>query len=376
MNITNLIKLFLLFILMKNKFHLQFKNESSFIFDLREKQFNSFIGKIEDNNDLKPNNHEINKLRDKIAELSIDEDFEDKNNINSILPTYKEALIEFKPGIYKYNEKIQLINDIVNNFKKKENITLKNVCKKYNKISSSKISKSYAFWIFKNKLNLRYLKTVTKTNILNSNSSKVRSFFFIKAIIRALELNLKIIFLDESNFQLENNHLKIWRKKNELPYFKIGKKGRKNIIVAISNEELLLYKINEGTNTSNTFLEFMKNLLKIINEKNIADSLIIMDNCSIHMTKALKEFYKENKLKIMTIVPYSSEFNGVEFLFNHIKQNVYKKVFPSLIKLTDFVEKILSDDSINEIAFKIFIKTLKIYENYISNNINIDLNYI
>lgn len=180
MNLTNLIKLFLLFILMKNKFHLQFKNESSFIFDLREKQFNSFIGKIEDNNDLKPNNHEINKLRDKIAELSMDEDFEDKNNINSILPTYKEALIEFKPGIYKYNEKIQLINDIVNSFKKKENITLKNVCKKYNKISSSKISKSYAFWIFKNKLNLRYLKTVTKTNTLNSNSSKVRSFFLSK----------------------------------------------------------------------------------------------------------------------------------------------------------------------------------------------------
>lgn len=376
MNLTNLIKLFLLFILMKNKFHLQFKNESSFIFDLREKQFKLFIGKIEDNNDLKPNNHEINKLQDKIAELSMDEAFEDENNINSILPTYKEALIEFKPGIYKYNEKIQLINDIVNDFKKKENITLKNVCKKYNKISGSKISKSYAFLVLKNKLNLRYLKTVTKTNILNSNSSKVRSFFFIKAIIRALELNLKIIFLDESNFQLENNHLKIWRKKNELSYFKIGKKGRKNIIIAISNEELLLYKINEGTNTSNTFLEFMKNLLKIINEKNIADSLIIMDNCSIHMTKDLKEFYKENKLKIMTIVPYSSEFNGVEFLFNHIKQKVYKKVFPSLIKLTNFVEKILSDDSINEIAFKIFIKTLKIYENYISNNINIDLNYI
>lgn len=361
---------------MNNIFHLQFDNESSFIFDLREKQFKSFIGIIKNNNDLKPNNHEINKLKDKITEFSMDETFEDEKNIISILPTYKEALIEFKPGIYKYNEKIRLINDIVNTFKKKENITLKNVCKKYNKISGSKISKSYAFGILKNKLNLRYLKTVTKTNKLNSNSSKVRSFFFIKAIIRALELNLKIIFLDESNFQLENNHLKIWRKRNELPCFKIGKKGRQNIIVAISNEELLLYKINEGTNTSISFLEFMKNLLTIINEKNIADSLIIMDNCSIHMTKALKEFYKENKLKIMTIVPYSSEFNGVEFLFNHIKQKVYKKVFPSLIKLINFVEQILNDDSINEIIFKIFIKTLKIYEKYISNNINIDLNYI
>ena len=79
----------------------------------------------------------------------MDEAFEDENNINSILPTYKEALIEFKPGIYKYNEKIQLINDIVNDFKKKENLTLKNVCKKYNKISGAKISKSYAFLVLK-----------------------------------------------------------------------------------------------------------------------------------------------------------------------------------------------------------------------------------
>ena len=66
---------------------------------------------------------------------------------------------------------------------------------------------------------------------------------------------------------LKNNHLKIWRKRNELPCFKIGKKGRKNIITAISNEELLLYKINEGTNTSISFLEFMKNLLKIIHNR-------------------------------------------------------------------------------------------------------------
>ena len=38
-------------------------------------------------------------------------------------------------------------------------------------------------------------------------------FFFIKVIINALKLKLGIIYIDESNFQLDNNHLKIWRKK-------------------------------------------------------------------------------------------------------------------------------------------------------------------
>ena len=199
-------------------------------------------------------------------------------------------------------------------------------------------------------------------------------FFFIKVIINALKLKLGIIYIDESNFQLDNNHLKIWRKKNEIPCFNIGKRGRKNIILAISNEELLLYKINNGTNNSNTFLDFMKNLVNVLDEKGIKESLIIMDNCSIHMTKTLKEFYNNNKLKIMTIVSYKNEFNGVEFMFNYIKQNIYKKIFYSFQKLTDFIEKNLNDFSINDIICNILIKSLKIYREYIINNQYINLN--
>ena len=47
-----------------------------------------------------------------------------------------------------------------------------------------------------------------------------------------------------------------------------------------------------------------------------------MDNCTIHLTKELKEFYKDNKMKVLTIVPYNSEFNGVEFFFNYILKNI------------------------------------------------------
>ena len=103
-------------------------------------------------------------------------------------------------------------------------------------------------------------------------------------------MGLKVIYLDESNFQLQNNHLKIWRKRRENPYFKLGKKDRKNIVAAISNENLLLYKINSETNNSTTFLEFMNEFVTILKENSISDSLIVIDNCSIHMTKELKNF--------------------------------------------------------------------------------------
>ena len=57
----------------------------------------------------------------------------------------------------------------------------------------------------------------------------------------------------------------------------------------------------------------MKELIKVIKNKKIEDSFIVMDNCSIYMTKKLKDIYRDNKLKIVTIFSYSSDFNGVEF---------------------------------------------------------------
>lgn len=275
-------------------------------------------------------------LLDKIIEENSNENYLDKEyNFIQIIPEYKQALSDFIPGIRKFNEKAKIIYAIIKTFKKKYNITLKNICKKYKKKTGNYISKSYVYLIITNKLKYRFLKTITKPICLNSISSKI---IFISTIVRALKIGLKIIYLDESNFQLENNHLRIWRKMDELPYFKVGGKGRKNIILAISNEELILYKINQGTNNADTFYEFMKELIEAIRNKKIEDSLIIMDNCTIHMTKKLKELYRENKLKVLTIVPYSSDFNAVEYVFNYLKQKVYKKVFISLNKLMTFVE--------------------------------------
>lgn len=274
-----------------------FNYKSFFLYDLREKKFNSLTITIKDKNNFKPNYSEIefldNIIKDNLKN-KLDLEEESDNRI-SILPQFKQSLIEFIPGIHRIKGKTKIINDIVNGFKKKENMNLKKICRKYESKTGNSISKSYVSYVLKNKLNYRYLKTVAKTNKLNTKSSRERCFFFIKVIINALKLKLGIIYIDESNFQLDNNHLKIWRKKNEIPCFNIGKRGRKNIILAISNEELLLYKINNGTNNSNTFLDFMKNLVNVLDEKGIKESLIIMDNCSIHMTKTLKEFYNNNK---------------------------------------------------------------------------------
>ena len=70
--------------------------------------------------------------------------------------------------------------------------------------------------IITNKLNFRFLKIITKSTCLNSISAKIRSLVFINTVIKSFKFGLKNIFLEESNVQIQNNHLKIWRKKELL----------------------------------------------------------------------------------------------------------------------------------------------------------------
>lgn len=360
---------------MDNSLLFNFTKESSFLFDLREKKYESLIENIDDLNNLKPDENDMLFLNKLINENKINQTImEGSSDEYDILPKYKDSLLEFTPGILKYNEKMKIIFDIFNTITKRENVSLKRICKKYKRRTKNNISESYVKGILNNKFNIKYLRTTAKTNKLNAKSSKLRKFIFIKVVIHALKLGLKIIFVDESNFQLENCHLKVWRKSKELPFFKIGPRGRRNIIAAISDEELLLYKINSGTNNRTTFLEYMNELVKILNNKGINNSLIIMDNCSIHLTKELQKFYEDNKLKIMTIVPNASELNAIELLFNYIKQKIYKRVFSSFYKLISFVENILSEESTNEVINKIFIKSMNIYKEFIITHKSEDFN--
>ena len=132
---------------------------------------------------------------------------------------------------------------------------------------------------------------MTKTDKLAQTSLIMRSFVFIEVIARALFLKMKIFCLEETNFQLENNDLRVFGEPDETLYLKSLGGGRKNLILAVSNEEILLYKKNNGTDRSSDFFEFMKILVEKINEEDLPNYLIVMDDCSIHLAKQLKDFY-------------------------------------------------------------------------------------
>lgn len=361
---------------MNDTYLFNFDKDSNFVIDLREKNFNNLLGKIGEVSDLMKNETEIATFDQIIHDYEYDNNNDNGFEGLKILPKFKEALLNFSPNICILNDKLKTIQEIINNWKKRENMSLKRICRKYRKKTGNKISKTSMQYLLKKKLKYKYLKTMPKTDKLAQTSSIIRSFVFIKVIARALFLKMKIIYLDETNFQLENNNLRIWRKPNETLYFKSLNRGRKNLILAVTKEEILLYKINNGTNRSSDFFEFMKILIEKINKEDLPNYLIVMDNCSIHLTKQLKDFYSSEKLKILTIVPYFSELNAVEIVFNYLKQKLYKKIFSKFNKLISFINNLLNDEDIDEILNKTFIKTIKFYKQYLINNNNINLDII
>jgi len=97
----------------------KFSKDSSFCFDLREKQFKSLFGNIEDLNIASPDEEDILFLDNLIKRKKVNENIDKESNFHIILPQYKEALVEFSPGIYKLNEKMEIILSSFKSFRKR-----------------------------------------------------------------------------------------------------------------------------------------------------------------------------------------------------------------------------------------------------------------
>ena len=78
-----------------------------------------------------------------------------------------------------------------------------------------RIPKSSLSLIWRNKLNHKYLKTSCKNFSLLTVHNKLLCLALIKYVTRSLEEHFNIIFVDESKLELNNYHLKTWRKTEE-----------------------------------------------------------------------------------------------------------------------------------------------------------------
>ena len=190
---------------------------------------------------------------------------------------------------------------------------------------------------------------------------------FLKAIMKAIKENYDIIYVDETGCYLENNNYRDWLDKGDW-FIKGGEsnlKNKINIIAAVSLKEIINYKIVDSTVDSKSFCEFMTELSKKLTSEQKSKSLIIMDNASYHKTKEVIKVYLENKLKIITNIPYQSEFNGIEFFFGFFKNMYYKYLFKNKKEQLDKINELFQSKELSNNLESCYIQAFDKYIQYI-----------
>lgn len=151
------------------------------------------------------------------------------------------------------------------------------------------------------------------------------------------------IYLDESSFciDLHNTYGYSFKGKeiNKLIRHKHNKL-RYTLLAAISNKQIVSYKIFDGSVNANKYLEF-------IEENNCAfkNKILIQDNARIHHAKIVKEYALKENILLKFNPAYTPEFNPIELLFNKCKIEFRKLDHENLINDIELVlQTITSND--------------------------------
>jgi transposase len=340
---------------------------------------NSFIYNIKFYKDYKKYVNSYDKFK-----LTEDEYFFLNFNINSIQNSFtfldsknsSDLVIDYLQKIFPYIKKVEenksktqdIIEEIMNNRRKQDNISLLKIKEILNKKYNINIGRTTIYRILKFKLKYRFRKTIIKNKDLDELKYKIISFIFIKIIIRAMKLNMNFVFIDESNFSLINNHYKTWIKDDETLHFGPKMKNKFNIILAISINKVINYEITNENINKNNFAKFLENTINKMNIEELNNTIFIMDNLSVHCCKKLIRIMKRKKLKVLFTVPYESCFNPIELAFRYIKNKTYKKIYLKIKDLKKDVIELLKLKYTEEVLFKNFIETLRKYESFIIKN--------
>ena len=139
----------------------------------------------------------------------------------------------------------------------------------------------------------------------------------INEIVRRQQAML--YFQDEAGVSLIPYLRTTWAPKGEKPVIKVtGKKGGVCVSSAISPVGRMVFRIEKGRMTSETYIDF---LAKIILQHPRRKVVVISDNAPIHISKSVQSFVLSNKKRISLfyIPSYSPELNPDEHIWSYLK---------------------------------------------------------
>jgi len=146
----------------------------------------------------------------------------------------------------------------------------------------------------------------------------------VPKIKRAVALYRAILyFQDESNISLTAFLGKTWSPKGQTPIQSVtGNRGSVSAMSAISKSGQLVFRLHQKRITSVEMIDFLVQLLKHHKNRHL---VVVMDRATPHTSKETKTFiYKQKRLHVFYLPPYSPDFNPDEQVWNYLKHEELK----------------------------------------------------
>jgi len=151
-----------------------------------------------------------------------------------------------------------------------------------------------------------------------------------------------IFFEDEASFAQWGSLSYTWAPKGKQPVVKTSGKRKNYKVFGMIDywTGRFIYKAAEGRLNSETYIEYLKEVLK----KTRKHIILIHDGAPYHRSKAVKEFLGKHVARVTAyrMPSYSPEYNPIEKLWKKIKEKgIHMKYFPSFDDLKGVADNML-----------------------------------
>lgn len=162
-------------------------------------------------------------------------------------------------------------------------------------------------------LGRKRLKKICEKVLDEEHEVKVRRYAF--EMVRRRDMNF--LFLDESGFNLHTsiNYGYALPGTSPVKYQPASPGQNLSLCCIISNVGIVGSKLVDGGFSSNTFCEFLEE----INDRIPNNSILILDNASIHHSQQTKLQMSRLGIEVMYLPTYSPDFNPIENFFSALK---------------------------------------------------------
>jgi hypothetical protein len=117
---------------------------------------------------------------------------------------------------------------------------------------------------------------------------------------------------------------------------------RVSVIVAVSRNEKINYKIHSDSVDSNKFSSFITSLIAKTDKK-----YFYLDNARIYHTKNIKELFKKNNISPIYGIPYNPQLDIAEYFFRSFKTKLRSLLLTDRININETIQKCWDDVNIS-----------------------------